>query len=123
MQIPTINGDPSHLSEVFHNVMINAVEAMPDGGTLEIRTYPAKKKVMVEIRDMPGKGIDKKQLKKVMEPFYTTKGGRNNFGLGLAYSYNIMHKHRGGIELNSEHGKGTTAYLHFPLPKPRRKKL
>ena len=76
----------------------------------------------VEFRDS-GIGMEKKHLKKVMEPFYTTKGSRNNFGLGLAYCYNMMNKHQGSIELKSEPGRGTTVFLYFPKPKSEKRGL
>lgn len=121
-EVPPIVGDRSHLAEVFHNILMNAMEAMPHGGTLIVSTYLNKKRVTVEFRDS-GIGMEKKHLKKVMEPFYTTKGSRNNFGLGLAYCYNMMNKHQGSIELKSEPGRGTTVFLYFPKPKSEKRGL
>jgi signal transduction histidine kinase len=69
--------------------------------------------MILEIKDT-GAGIDKKNLRRVLDPFFTTKGSSgHNFGLGLAYSYNVMKRHGGSLQLSSELGKGTTIYLFF----------
>jgi signal transduction histidine kinase len=104
--------DPVHIAEVFNNLMTNAVDAMPQGGELKIRVFELKKLIMIQVKDS-GMGIEKQHLKLVMEPFFTTKN-RMNFGLGLAYCYNVMKKHGGNLELDSEVGKGTSVYLSFP---------
>jgi signal transduction histidine kinase len=104
--------DPVHITEVMNNLLANAVDAMPKGGELKIRLFETKKQVFIQVKDS-GSGIEKQHLKLVMEPFFTTKN-RMNFGLGLAYCYNVMKKHQGNLELESEVGKGTSVYLSFP---------
>jgi signal transduction histidine kinase len=104
--------DPVHITEVLNNLITNAVDAMPHGGELKIRVFETKRQVMIQVKDS-GTGIEKQHIKQVLEPFFTTKN-RMNFGLGLAYCYNVMKKHGGNLELESEAGKGTSIYLSFP---------
>lgn len=106
--------DRMQLAETLTNVLMNAIDAMPQGGELMIRTMHAKKNIVLEIKDN-GIGMEKDVLKQVLEPFYTTKSGsHNNFGLGLAYCYSVMKKHGGTLELSSAPGKGTSVFLTFP---------
>lgn len=106
--------DRAQIAETVNNLIMNAAEAMPKGGSLFVRLYETKKHAVIEVRDT-GPGIAKQNLKQVLEPFYSTKGGggRLNFGLGLAYCYNVMNKHGGKMEIDSEIGKGTAVSLYF----------
>lgn len=104
--------DLVHITEVLNNLISNAVDAMPHGGELRIRVFETKKQVFIQVKDN-GSGIEKQHIKLVLEPFFTTKN-RMNFGLGLAYCYNVMKKHQGNLELDSEVGVGTSIYLSFP---------
>ncbi|MCD1260646.1 HAMP domain-containing histidine kinase [Paenibacillus athensensis] len=106
--------DRAQISETLSNVLINAAEAMPAGGDITVRAFTAKRSIVLEVKDS-GIGMDKAVLARVLEPFYTTKSGsRHNFGLGLAYCYNVMKSHGGSLELKSEPGQGTTVFLIFP---------
>jgi signal transduction histidine kinase len=106
--------DRAQTMEMWNNLLTNAIEAMPNGGDITIKLYEVKNYTIVEIKDT-GPGMDKKLLKQVMEPFFTTKGDRRmNFGLGLSYCYQVMKKHGGGFDLFSQPGKGTTAVMRFP---------
>jgi signal transduction histidine kinase len=106
--------DPAQVKESLTNLIMNAIDAMPQGGELILKSFATKKHVVLEIKDT-GIGLDKSVVKQVLEPFFTTKSGnRNNFGLGLAYCYNVMKKHGGALELRSEKGKGTSVFLSFP---------
>lgn len=110
----TLQLDRIQIAETLTNVLMNAIEAMPHGGELIIRTLQAKKNIVLEIKDS-GSGMEKDVLKQVLEPFYTTKSGsHSNFGLGLAYCYSVMKKHGGTLELSSSPGKGTSVFLTFP---------
>ncbi|WP_409343522.1 sensor histidine kinase [Paenibacillus sp. MBLB4367] len=106
--------DRAQIAETINNLIMNAAEAMPKDGSLLLRLYETKKHAVIEVRDT-GPGIDKRHQKQVLEPFYSTKGGggRLNFGLGLAYCYNVMNKHGGKLEIDSEPGRGTAVSLYF----------
>ncbi len=104
--------DPVHLREVLINICKNAVEAMNPGGLLRIQSYLDKKRLTVTIEDN-GSGIDKENLPRVFEPFFSTKNRQGNFGLGLSYCYNVMKQHGGALEINSQVNQGTTVLLHF----------
>ncbi|MCZ8515890.1 HAMP domain-containing sensor histidine kinase [Paenibacillus filicis] len=110
-------GDRAQLAEVFTNVLTNAAEAMPGGGTLTVRLTETKRSRVVEIKDT-GEGMSKRQLKQVFDPFYTTKHGKKlNFGLGLSYCYNIIQKHKGTMNIHSKPGQGTSVFIQFPKKK------
>jgi signal transduction histidine kinase len=107
-------GDPAQLDEVMTNVLMNAVEAMLQGGKLLVKLTETKRNLTVEIRDT-GIGMDKSQLRQAFDPFYTTKGGKKlNFGLGLSYCHTIIHKHKGTMSIHSKPGVGTAVFIIFP---------
>ena len=106
--------DPAQTSEALSNVLLNAIESMPMGGELFIQVLGGKRGSTIEVRDT-GSGIEKEYLKKVVEPFFTTKSGRAmNFGLGLAYCYQLMNRQGGELRIQSEKGVGTSVRFHFP---------
>ncbi|WP_028548234.1 sensor histidine kinase [Paenibacillus sp. UNC451MF] len=110
-------GDRAQLTEVFTNVISNAIDAMPQGGVLTLKLIETKRTISVEIKDN-GVGMDKKQLKQVFDPFFTTKSGKKlNFGLGLSYCYHVIQKHKGTMDMHSKQGVGTSAFIHFPKKK------
>ncbi|MBB6632521.1 sensor histidine kinase [Cohnella thailandensis] len=105
--------DPAQVSEALNNLIANAIEAMDGQGELAVRMTETKRELVVEVRDT-GPGMDRRQSARALEPFYTTRGGGANFGLGLPYAYHVMRKHGGMLHLDSRLGKGTGAYLTFP---------
>ncbi len=113
-------GDAGQLKQVFLNLLINALQSMPAGGHLRVTATPWSPQggrdeapwVQVRIEDT-GAGIPAEQLRKVFDPFYTTK--RDGTGLGLAICHGIVEQHEGVIQLESEVGKGTTAAVRLPL--------
>jgi len=108
-----LTADRAQLIEVFTNVLTNAAEAMPNGGRLSVKLTETKRNLSVEIKDS-GAGMDKRQLKQVFDPFYTTKSGKNmNFGLGLSYCYTIIQKHKGTMGIHSKPGQGTSVFINF----------
>lgn len=112
-----VAGVESEIREALTNLVFNAVDAMPDGGTLTLRTRaittPAKTKyVAVEVSDS-GIGMNEETRRRCLEPFFTTKGERGT-GLGLAMVYGIVQRHHGEIEIDSAPGKGTTMRMLFP---------
>ena len=109
--------DRAQLSEAINNVVVNALEAMPRGGRLDVTLVADNKYVEIKIVDT-GDGISKKNLMLVTEPFFTTKGGHmHNYGLGLAYSYHITRRHGGMLDITSVEGEGTAVV--FRLPRKR----
>jgi two-component system NtrC family sensor kinase len=116
--LPIIDGDASQLHQVFLNLTVNSVEAMPQGGTLTMRTRKGPEDMItVEIRDT-GVGIPREDLGKLFTPFFTTKPVGKGTGLGLAISYGIIKMHRGKVSVQSEVGKGTTFIVNLPVKLP-----
>ncbi|MCJ7595699.1 MAG: ATP-binding protein, partial [Desulfobacterales bacterium] len=113
-ETPDILLDSSQLQQVFVNILINAVEAMEDRGTITLKTSlgPDHKKVMVEMTDT-GPGIAPENLGRIFEPFFSTKS--KGTGLGLAVSYGIVRNHQGDIRVNSQPGQGTCFTVEFPI--------
>ncbi len=116
--LPAIHGNPGKLQQVFLNLLLNAKDAMPQGGTLQVSTR-ANGHVEASIADS-GSGIAPEHLKRIYDPFFTTKtapkpGERRGTGLGLAVSYGIIQEHAGKINVESQVGIGTTFHLEFPL--------
>jgi two-component system sporulation sensor kinase B len=108
--------DAVHIREVLRNIALNAIEAMETGGQLHIQIYTKNKRIVLAITDN-GIGISKKDLPHIMKPFFSTKNRQQNSGLGLTYSYNVMQKHGGTLEIFSVKDIGTTVFLIFPPSK------
>lgn len=106
--------DENQMSEVFHNLLTNALDAMPQGGCLTIKVRRQNGHATAEFRDT-GVGIPPENLNQIFEPFFTTKGDGNGTGLGLSISYNIVNKFGGRIEAKSQVGKGSTFIVSLPL--------
>jgi len=99
---------------VFLNLFLNARDAMPDGGMLEIRTWAQNGSVEVEVVDT-GPGIPREHLHRIFDPFFTTKATGRGTGLGLSVSYGIIKEHAGKMDVRSTPGKGTSFHLEFPV--------
>jgi len=117
--LPTIMGVESEIREALINLILNAADAMPDGGTLTLRTRISaeedlhRRRVQVEVIDT-GLGMDEDTQRRCLEPFYTSKGERGT-GLGLAMVYGMAERHSAEIEIESAVGKGTTVRLSFAV--------
>ena len=122
LTLPIIHGSPGKLQQVFTNLIINARDAMPDGGTINLTTADGDGNVKVEVADT-GEGITAENLKKIYDPFFTTKEVGSGTGLGLAVSYGIVQEHDGTIETTSEIGRGTTFRLTFPTARAEQMQL
>ncbi|MFC5467996.1 sensor histidine kinase [Cohnella suwonensis] len=106
--------DPAQVGEALGNLIGNALEAMNGEGRLFVTVRESKRELTVEVRDT-GPGMDRTQTAKALEPFYTTKGGKEtSFGLGLPYAYYVMRKHGGSLRIRGKVGVGTRVYLTFP---------
>lgn len=118
-EIKPIWGQGERLQQVFINIILNALDAMPKGGRLRIDLGQKDEEAVVTIADS-GVGIKKEHLPRIFDPFFTTKGVGKGTGLGLSISYAIIKEHDGRIEVESEVGRGTSFFIYLPF-KPRRK--
>ena len=110
-----IMGDDSELREVLVNMVFNAVDAMPEGGTLTLSAEEVDGQIEIAIGDT-GTGMSEEVRSRIFDPFFTTKG-KAGLGLGLAVSYGIIRRHEGTVEVESESGKGTTFRIKLPIAK------
>ena len=110
--LPSVSLDRDKLKQAFMNIVLNAMDAMPDGGTLEILTLQGSDKVRIDVVDTGG-GIPPEDLNRLFEPFFTTKS--QGTGLGLANAKRVLEQHGGDIRSKSVVGGGTTMSLWLPL--------
>ncbi len=110
-----VMGDDSELREVLVNMVFNAIDAMPEGGTLTLTTRTGNESVIIEVIDT-GVGMYPEVRSKIFDPFFTTKG-KAGLGLGLAVSFGIIRRHGGNIEVESQYGHGTQFRITLPLAK------
>lgn len=112
--LPDIECFPGQLNQVFMNLLTNAIQAIPENGTIDIATRNLGDRVRVSIRDSGG-GIPKELLGKIFDPFFTTKEVGKGTGLGLSISLGIIEKHHGTMEVESQAGKGTEFIITLPV--------
>lgn len=115
--LPLISADADQLQQVFLNIFLNARDAMPEGGELLVKSSSEKSKIKIEIAD-DGNGIAESHLKKIFDPFYTTKPAGTGTGLGLAVCYGIITAHNGVIEVSENNSRGTIFSIFLPENKP-----
>jgi two-component system, NtrC family, sensor kinase len=115
-EVPPISGERKSLQQVFLNLFINAIQAMPDGGQLIIRVWTDNSQLHIEVKDT-GEGIDPAHLPHIFDPFYTTKEVGRGTGLGLSVTYGIIEKHGGHIEAHSKKGEGAVFSIVLPVKK------
>jgi CheY-like chemotaxis protein/anti-sigma regulatory factor (Ser/Thr protein kinase) len=121
--LPEIMGVESEIREALTNLILNGVDAVPNGGALTVRTkaitdvnFAGYGSVQIEIEDT-GVGMDEETCRRCLEPFFTTKGERGT-GLGLAMVYGVLQRHGAEINIKTALGAGSTIYLNFPAPRP-----
>jgi len=112
--LPCVLGSTTRLQQVFLNLFMNARDAMPNGGMVEVRTGAHNGSVEVEVTDT-GSGISTENLNRIFDPFFTTKTSGRGTGLGLSVSYGIIKEHAGKVDVRSTPGKGTSFRLEFPV--------
>ena len=112
--LPAVLGSTTRLQQVFLNLFMNARDAMPEGGMLEVRTGARNGSVEIEVTDT-GMGIPLDHLNRIFDPFFTTKTSGRGTGLGLSVSYGIIKEHAGKVDVHSTPGKGTSFRLEFPV--------
>jgi PAS domain S-box-containing protein len=116
--LPEIEVDRGQISQVFSNLILNAIQAMPEGGEIKVSTFPGKmvedvlQSIKVQVSDT-GHGISEEMLKKLFDPFFTTKYGGT--GLGLTIAHSVVDGHKGFIDVESKVGKGTTFTVTLPV--------
>ena len=112
--LPQLTGNVGELEQVFINLMINAQNAMAEGGALKIEARREGSQIELRFADT-GPGIAPEHLDRIFEPFYTTRGDEGGTGLGLAVSYRIIKRHQGMRTVASEPGRGATFIIRLPL--------
>jgi signal transduction histidine kinase len=110
--LPVMRGNPAELREMMTNLIFNAVDAMPNGGTLTLRTSEAAGTVVLEVADT-GAGMSPEVRVRCLDPFFSTKGDKGT-GLGLAMVFGIVQRQQGHIEIESAPGVGTTFRITLP---------
>ena len=113
-RIPEVTIDGKQMQQVFLNMIINALQAMSEGGKLEIETFYLNDKIQVRVKDT-GVGISRSNISRIFEPFFTTRA--QGTGLGLSIIKRIIEEHGGAIEVESEEGKGTTFSIELAVTK------
>jgi two-component system NtrC family sensor kinase len=119
-ELPHIECHPQQLGQVFMNLLMNAIQAIRDTGTITVRTRSTAEGIAVDVEDT-GTGIAPEHHTRLFEPGFTTKGSRVGMGLGLLITQQIVETHGGRITVNSEVGRGSTFTVHLPrrLPEQR----
>jgi len=113
--LPEVIADLNQLQQVFTNLMLNAIQAMPEGGIMTLRTSVESGDVVkIEVQDT-GTGITEENMQKLFTPFFTTKGETKGVGLGLTVCRGIIRRHNGKIEVQSKKGEGSTFSVYLPL--------
>jgi len=114
--LPLVIVDKNQIKQVFMNMILNAQEAMPDGGTLTVESILVENRKCVEIKFIDtGHGIHKDDITRLFDPFFTTKSKIKGTGLGLSVSYSIVTRHGGSIDVISKVGKGSTFIVRLPI--------
>lgn len=113
-ELPLLSGYPQQLNQVFMNILVNAAHAIEGHGIIKIKTMLETADIIIRISDS-GKGIVAENLTRIFEPFFTTKDVGKGTGLGLSISYDIIKKHGGAIDVESEVGVGTAFIIRLPL--------
>ncbi len=112
--LPKLMADPNQLQQVFTNLVVNAIQAMPSGGKLSVRTSLESGLLKAEVEDT-GCGISPDNMRRLFTPFFSTKKDAKGVGLGLATSYGIVQRHHGRIDVQSTEGKGSTFAVCLPI--------
>ena len=112
--LPEVMASMNQMRQVFLNMVQNAKEALPKGGTLTVRTERKKNKVLIHIQDT-GVGIPDEIRNKIFEAFFTTKQKVKGVGLGLSVCYGIIKDHGGAIRVESEEGRGSIFTISLPI--------
>lgn len=116
-ELPRVECYPNQIHQVFMNLIVNATQAMDEGGTLTLRTRHEGDEVMVQIQDT-GVGMSDETIEQIFDPGFTTKDSRMGMGMGLLITNRIVDRHAGRVAVESEPGIGTTFTVHLPIRLP-----
>jgi signal transduction histidine kinase len=111
-RLPSTAADPQKLQQVFLNLLLNGIEAMPNGGTLSATSSSTAEHIQIEISDT-GEGLDPETIEKIFEPFFTQK--RKGTGLGLAVTKSLVEQHTGTIRAENADGGGARFIVRLPV--------
>jgi len=111
--VPPVTGNPSELREALTNLIFNAVDAMPEGGTITLRSHSEDQAVLCEVSDT-GTGMSEDVRTRCLEPFFSTKGDKGT-GLGLSMVFGTIKRHNGTLDIESAVGRGSTFRIRFPV--------
>ena len=114
LNLPEIKGNLHNLQQVFLNIILNAIQAMPDGGILSVKSFVENNNIRIDISDT-GVGISEENMQKIFDPFFTTKKVGEGTGLGLSVSYGIIKQHHGKILVDSKLGNGSLFTIKLPV--------
>ncbi len=114
VDLPQVYSSGNQMKQVLLNMIMNARNAMANGGTLTISSHNLQDKVALQIADT-GRGILPENIDRIFDAFFTTKGDVKGVGLGLSVCFGIIHDHGGKIDVESEPGKGTTFTVTLPI--------
>ena len=120
-ELPPVLGNASELREVIINIIINAIDVMPQGGKITIKTKKDKDQACIMVTDT-GPGMSEEVKRKIFDPYFTTKGPQSG-GLGMSVCHGIITRHEGKIEIHSEEKKGTTVTIKLPIPQAEKEKV
>jgi len=112
--LPHITADPTQLNQILINLVVNAIQAMPDGGELKVQTLSHDNKVSLIVEDT-GNGMSEDIIKQIFVPFFTTKDVDLGTGLGLAVVHGIVTSHQGSVNVESQVGKGSKFEIQLPI--------
>jgi signal transduction histidine kinase len=115
--LPPVYGDRGKLQQVLLNLLLNARDAIAEGGAIRVSVRQVAQSLELEVED-DGVGIGLEDQSKIFDPFFTTKGRGKGTGLGLSLSYNIVAEHGGEIQVESAPGRGATFRVNLPLRMP-----
>jgi signal transduction histidine kinase len=108
-----VRGNPHDLQQVLVNLLLNAIQAMPEGGTIRVEAEEEEDTVRIVVEDS-GEGIESEHVDEIFDPFFTTKEPGQGTGLGLSVSHSIVEQHGGRITVASMPGEGTTFTIRLP---------
>jgi len=112
--LPDVEADPSQIHQVFVNLILNAIDFSPKGGTINVTIEQQNHQLICNVTD-EGKGVDDFVIEKLFDPFYTTRKGHEGMGLGLSVCYGIIQSHRGEIGAHSDENNGLTVWFTLPI--------